>query len=179
MKTIIIHPSDRSTEFLSASYQGQNVDVLTSFNGNDIEFCQHLEPYQRIIAMGHGSPVGLFSVGQFKNIYSVSSLLLYPHKDKRLVFIWCNSDQFVNQFKCFKPELYTGMIISETQEAYYCGIKASLHDINESNSLFAKALASGLFLDQNHILAEVKKIYCDVNTTNPVIKYNQKRIYGF
>lgn len=179
MKTVVIHPKDRSTDFLKKAYEGQDVTVITEWVGNQIEFIEYLKQYDRIIGMGHGSPGGLFSIGKFNGLYSLSELILYSLRNKRMVFVWCNSDLFVKGTKIFRPELYTGMIISEVSEANWEGIRATQAQVDESNRLFAQGLADGLFVEQSQVLEQVKKSYCSIKTDNPVILFNQQRIYGF
>ena len=64
MKTLVIHPKDKTTDFLKRIYQNiPNKTVITG--GIDQESLNQLiEMHDRILFMGHGSPYGLFSVGQ-------------------------------------------------------------------------------------------------------------------
>ncbi len=67
MKRLIIHPQDPSTTFLSSIYR--NLDDITVITSGITK--QNLQKYiaeaDQILMMGHGSPNGLFGVGQFHN----------------------------------------------------------------------------------------------------------------
>ena len=62
MKTLIIHPDDRSTDFLKPIYSGlSNTTVLTE-NISQPALKEAIVEHDQIIMMGHGSPSGLFNV---------------------------------------------------------------------------------------------------------------------
>ena len=66
MKTLVIHPDDRSTDFLKPIYS--DITDATVLNGRGIdkkEVYELIKEHERIIMLGHGSPGGLFGVGQF------------------------------------------------------------------------------------------------------------------
>ena len=66
-KTLVIHPSDSSTDFLKPIYSGlENAVVLTGGLTKE-EVREAIEKSDRIIMLGHGSPFGLFSVGRFQS----------------------------------------------------------------------------------------------------------------
>ena len=72
MTNLIIHPTDRSTDFLSPIYA--NITDATIMNGgvSKDQVAKAINEHDRIIMLGHGSPYGLFSIGQFvirKKIY--------------------------------------------------------------------------------------------------------------
>jgi hypothetical protein len=105
-----------------------------------------IEEHDRVMMCGHGAPMGLFSVGQFKNtggfIIDHTMVDILSKKDNS-IFIWCNADQFVNRFKL--KGFYSGMFISEVGEAYYCGLPGTKQDVvDESNFGFCELLISKL-----------------------------------
>ena len=66
-KTLIIHPNDRSTDFLKKIYSKiSDATIITSGNRGQVN--EEIMKHDRIMMMGHGSPWGLFSVGQFAGI---------------------------------------------------------------------------------------------------------------
>ena len=116
MKTLVIHPNDRSTWFLENVYK--NIENLTLVTGNVSrnEVKSMIRDHDRVMMMGHGSPGGLFSVGQFpsqsNNGYIIDSEMVELLKEKdNSIFIWCNADQFVERHNL--KGFYTGMFISE------------------------------------------------------------------
>lgn len=62
---MIIHPKDRSTDFLKVVYAGR--DDFTVINGGVTKGTveKAIDAHDHIIMMGHGTPQGLLSVGQF------------------------------------------------------------------------------------------------------------------
>jgi len=97
-------------------------------------------------------------------------------QDKECIFIWCNADKFVeaNNLK----GLYSGMFISETSEAAYCGLPGTPQDIvTESNDYFAKELGevSGGSLDEMY--QHIKYTYGILAEGNAVAEYNHNRLY--
>ena len=63
-KTLVIHPKDKSTDFLKVIYAGRD-DFTVITEGTKEEVNTAIKEHDHIIMMGHGTPQGLFSVGQF------------------------------------------------------------------------------------------------------------------
>lgn len=110
-KTLVIHPRDRSTDFLKLIYKDKDYDVINDRNTmSDSELRKAIEKHDRIIMLGHGTPHGLM----YTPInHSYGKLLA----SKETITIWCNSDMYAlrHGLKGF----HTGMIISEVGEAQY------------------------------------------------------------
>jgi len=165
MKTLVIHPDDRTTDFLKQIYEGRD---FTVFNGHqkDIsksEFHDLVKKHDRIIMMGHGFPGGLF-------MSHINSEIVYLLREKECVCIWCNADQFVNKYGL--KGFYTGMFISEVGEANWFRIQTDQDAIDHSNELFTDLVTE--HLDDPNIHAEVKEGYFG---NCPVIKFNNDRLY--
>ena len=56
---LIIHPDDRTTDFLKPTYSDLDATVLTQPN-EFFNLAETMKRHNRIIMMGHGSPSGLF-----------------------------------------------------------------------------------------------------------------------
>ena len=70
MKTLIIHPDDRSTDFLRAIYAPlKNYTLITM--GTRKEVNELIKSHDRIIMCGHGTPYGLLSVGKFEGSFII------------------------------------------------------------------------------------------------------------
>lgn len=63
MKTLVIHPKDKTTDFLKPIYHGRDWTIMTG--GTKDEVAKAIDEHDHIIMMGHGTPQGLLSVGQF------------------------------------------------------------------------------------------------------------------
>lgn len=183
MKTLVIHPNDRSTDFLTPIYMNlksfPDFEDVTIIRGGMIksEVDRAILEHDRIMMMGHGSPQGLFSIGQFGAqgfIINYSTVPLL--KDKECIFIWCNADQFVKTHNL--KGLYSGMFISEVSEANYCGLPGTPQDIvDESNDVFAKELGLVAERSLSEMYECIKNSYGILAEDNPVAKYNHNRLY--
>lgn len=130
--------------------------------------------------MGHGSPGGLFAIGQFgggTSGYIIDHSTVGILRDKEnSVFIWCNADKFVENFNL--KGFYSGMFISEVGEANYCGLPGMDQNIvDESNYGFVNIIGKHINGDSDIIHENVKKEYGIIAESNPVALYNNNRLY--
>lgn len=183
MKTLIIHPADDSTTFLDIVYKNIPDKTVVTGGISKMEVMKLIESHDRVMMMGHGSPGGLFNVGQFTDcgskyggyIIDQSVVPLLKEKDNS-VFIWCNADRFVETFKL--QGFYSGMFISEVGEALYCGLPNTEQDqVDESNYGFVNIIAKYINEDKNVIHENVKSEYGLIAEENPVALYNNNRLY--
>ena len=183
MKTLVIHPKDSSTDFLTPIYMNlksfPDFDDVTIVRGgmSKSEVDKLITEHDRIMMMGHGSPGGLFSVGQFESQgFIINNTTVPLLENKECIFIWCNADRFVeaNNLK----GLYSGMFISETSEAAYCGLPGTPQDeVTESNDYFAKELGSVSEKSLDEMYQHIKYTYGMLAEGNAVAEYNHNRLY--
>jgi hypothetical protein len=182
MKTLVIHPKDSSTDFLIPIYMNLKSfpdfdDVTIIRGGSKDEVDEQIKQHDRIMMMGHGSPQGLFAVGQFGMqgmIIGHSTVPLLENKE--CIFIWCNADKFVERYNL--KGLYSGMFISEVGEANYCGLPGTPQDVvNESNDYFAKELGSVSEKSLDEIYHHIKYNYGVLAKDNIIAEYNHTRLY--
>lgn len=179
MKTLIIHPKDKSTQFLDIVYENiPNKTIITGGITKE-EVRTLIEEHDRVMMCGHGAPMGLFAVGQFKQsggfIIDHTMVDLLSKKDNS-IFIWCNADQFVERFKL--KGFYSGMFISEVGEAYYCGLPGTSQEVvNESNFGFCELLSECINEPQDVMFDTIKETYGKIAEENPVALYNHNRLY--
>jgi hypothetical protein len=187
MKTLVIHPQDSSTDFLIPIYM--NLKSFPDFNDVTIirggmtkaEVNQLITEHDRIMMMGHGSPSGLFAVGQFGiqgmiigHIIDRETVPLLQNKE--CIFIWCNADKFVETYNL--KGLYSGMFISEVGEANYCGLPGTPQDtVTESNDFFAKELGSVSEKSLDEMYQHIRYSYGMLAEGNAVAEYNHNRLY--
>lgn len=179
MKTLIVHPEDYSTKFLDIVYAPIQNKTLVTGGVSKTELMTLIQEHDRVMMMGHGSPGGLFSVGKFKNAgaYIIDqSMVPYLKSKKDNVFIWCNADKFVDIFGL--TGFYSGMFISETGEATYCGLPGTKQEVvDESNYGFVNIISKYITNETNMIYENVKKEYGLIAENNPVALYNHNRLY--
>ena len=170
MKTLVIHPADESTNFLSPIYEGKGWTVLTDGLAESLEVKALIEEHDRIVMMGHGAPNGLFGGSGMIIDETFIDLL----QTKETVYIWCHVDKFVNKYNL--KGFYTGMFISELDEAIYCGVTDGTQEhIDYSNELFAHTV--GQFIETEYLLENTKALYHGDDTPNPIIEYNRVRLF--
>ncbi|MCK9476783.1 MAG: hypothetical protein M0R46_12730 [Candidatus Muirbacterium halophilum] len=138
MKTLIIHPKDESTDFLSVIYEGMtNSEVLRS-NPQCFGIKKDIKKADRIIMLGHGTESGLLGF----NRYIINSEHVQLLKNKKCIFIWCNAKDFTTKYNL--DGFATGMIISEIEEAHHFYINTNCDEIKLSNEMFANALRKAI-----------------------------------
>jgi hypothetical protein len=184
MKVLVIHPEDKSTDFLIPIYMNlksfPDFEEVTIIRGGMMrsEVDRAILEHDRIMMMGHGSPQGLFSVGRFPGTlgYIIDGRTVDLLQNKECIFIWCNADQFVKAYNL--KGLYSGMFISEVGEATYCGLPGTPQFIvEESNDVFAKELGLVSERSLDEMYECIKNSYGILAEGNPVAKYNHNRLY--
>jgi len=179
MKTLIIHPKDETTTFLDIVYKDIPNQTLVTGGYTKGEIQQLIREHDRVMMMGHGSPKGLFSVGMFdsSNGYIIDHLMVSCLMEKKdNVYIWCNADGFVRTFGL--KGFYSGMFISEIEEADYCGIPGTDQElIDESNYGFVNIISKYITENTEVIHENVMKEYGVIAEENPVALYNHMRLY--
>lgn len=176
MKTLVIHPFDTTTLFLSDIYddvdnEKNNYQIIDT-NVSKQYLKNEIKSSDRIIMLGHGTESGLIGYGR----YVINSDLIYLLKDKICVCIWCNANIFVEKYKL--KGLYSGMIISEYDEALQYSINTTLVNIQQSNLLFANTLKQ--YIDEEYStenLTKIKNLYKSNIIDNPVINFNVDNIF--
>ena len=170
MRTLIIHPEDKSTDCLTDIYKTiPNKTVFRNELSKNELICS-IAYHDRILFMGHGTPDGLIG---FNKMYITSDFVDMIKPKQNSVFIWCNADRFVSNHNL--TGFNTGMIISETSEAYYCRVYATQDDVDKSNYLFCNTIGKYI----NDISVDTtKKIIEEYDIpNNKVVEYNRKRIF--
>ena len=93
-----------------------------------------------VMMLGHGSCNGLFAPfgnEQFARLI-VDSRLVYLLREHPCVGIWCNANQFAEKYNL--KGLFSGMIISEPEEAWDCGVDIEGDDLPRNNEELANDL---------------------------------------
>lgn len=170
MKTLVIHPKDKTTDFLSVIYQDKDWTVITDPYLSKSKLRKAIKEHDRIVMLGHGTPKGLVIIEKNMFKYIIDSTFVYLLREKDCVCVWCEADQFVEKYNL--KGFYTGMIISDIEEAYMWNIKASLDDIDNSNELFAQSIKNSI--DSRSMLLDMKFSY--IGESN-VINFNKQNLF--
>ena len=138
MSTLVLHPADESTDFLMPAYLNlPECRVIRDFsNLTDSAIKDAVRECDRVLMFGHGDETGLYD--RYHGRYVIHAGMAAGLKKKDCVFIWCNANIFRDKHDL--EGFATGMFISEIEEAYDCGIPATIRQIEESNALFSRIL---------------------------------------
>lgn len=181
MKTLVIHPDDRSTDFLRAVYAGlEGLTVITG--GISVEEVhQKIIEHDRVIMLGHGTPNGLLSMGNFTS--NASSFFVVNEsmaKDLALkdnnIYIWCYASDFVKShgLKGFS----SGMFISEVIEAEVMGVlNQSQEAVDAQCKYFCELVGAVANKPAKEIYEHVSIEYGKWVENCPITKYNHERLY--
>ena len=165
MKTLVIHPKDSTTDFLSVIYLGKDWTVInTSISKKVLK--EQINTHDRIVMLGHGTEKGLLGFDKFV----IDSSWVYLLREKICVCIWCNANIFVEKYDL--KGFYTGMIISEYEEAIMCGVTTNSFWVSESNIDFALAIRNSI--DVENMLEKVKLLY---EGNSSVVEFNRNNLY--
>jgi len=167
MKTLVIHPTDPTTDFLSAIYQDEDWTVIRDIVSRS-SLVKAIQEHDVILMMGHGGRDGLYD--KTKRQYVVNDTFVFLLREKQCTCIWCHADEFVQKYKL--KGLYTGMVISELEEAINNCVNVQGEEIEESNTLFAEAVRQAL----KH-LDPVYKFKLMYEGDSAVIAFNKVRFF--
>lgn len=168
MKTLVIHPSDPTTDFLKVIYQDKDWTIINSTVSKKV-LKESIKSHDRIVMLGHGTEKGLAN-SNWDGV--ITSELVYLLREKLCVAIWCNANVFFEKYDL--KGFYTGMIISEYDEAIHCCINTTYQEIEESNLLFASSIAEAI--DSEDMIAVAKNAYIS-DGLNRTMDYNDKNLF--
>lgn len=176
---IIIHANDPSTQFLSLLYETRD-DVscrITESNTNS-EVVRALRESGTIMMLGHGNPYGLFSKPNKKGQYErflVSGRHVEFLRSKTCIGIWCYANQFAERYGLHG--LFSGMIISELQEAVDLNNSAVKEEIDLENEKFALRLKECI---ENYGLEEIpERMKCLDDVQSELTKFNYDNLFYY
>lgn len=171
MKTLIIHPEDSSTDFLKNIYLDLDFTIVNDINFSKGKLRKLIQSHDRIVMMGHGSDKGLFA----KNRFIIDGSYVQFLKNKDCLFIWCNSNIFVEKHKL--SGFYTGMIVSEPIEANLYNLNYEQLPIDESNYKFSQCLKESILLSTTDIYYYMIDNYITTNN-NEIVNFNKNNLFS-
>jgi len=179
LRTLIIHPKDPSTNFLKPIYAPIQDKTIINGGVSRSKLRELIKNHDRIIMLGHGTPYGLLSVGQFPKVgnyvidWSMVDLLSTKTDN---IYIWCFADKFVENNRLMG--FFCGMFISEVSEAFSWGYYVSNRNlIDESNECFAAIVSKHIHQPLNVLFKNVIQEYAIMAKANPIAQFNLERIY--
>ncbi len=128
----VIHANDPTTKVLSLLYEWRTdvtSHITESSTNGDVR--RALRGDDTIMMLGHGNQSGLFSKPNSKGDYR-RFLITDRHvqflRNKTCIGIWCHANLFAEKYNLHG--LFSGMIISELQEAIDYGISVTKEEID-------------------------------------------------
>lgn len=168
MKTLVLHPDDRSTDFLDIIYKGKGYTVIRDLEIKKSDLMKQIKKHNRIMMMGHGTPYGLLGYSYIFMDKNFIKLL----QTKNSVCIWCHANIYVAREGIHG--FSTSMFISEIDEGTYYGINATQEQIDYSNNLFVTE-----FRKVESMINCFNLIKESYNDNDPVIQFNNKGLLVF
>lgn len=178
MKSLVIHPTDASTEFLTPIYTLLKDKTVVTDGITKAELRVLIELHDRVIMLGHGHKDGLLNPGQFPSagLFIIDdSMAPVLRKKSSGIFIWCHADHYIRTHAL--SGICSGMFISQPDEATLFGyedIDTGL--IDQSNNGFASIMAQCINEPLNLLYDRLLFEYSKLARTNPIAKFNFERL---
>ena len=142
----IVHANDPTTRVLSILYDTKEYNyMLIDEKSTNAEVQNIIRGDDLIIMLGHGNQYGLFSRPDKNGKYD-RFLITDRHvqflRNKICIGIWCHANLFAERYGLHG--LFSGMIISEQQEAMDYNIDATAEEIDIEMELFTRRLKACL-----------------------------------
>ena len=134
----IIHANDPTTQVLSLLYQQrEDMRMLITERNSSSDVQRAIRADDVVMMLGHGNEYGLFSKpdksGDYRR-FLITDRHVQFLRDKTSIGIWCYANKFAERYKLHG--LFSGMIISELQEAIDLGVPATKDEIDREMEKF-------------------------------------------
>ena len=175
----VIHANDPTTQFLSLLYDTrENLSCYVTESSTNSDVIRAIRASDTIIMLGHGNEYGLFSKpsknGKYER-FMITDRHVQFLRDKTCIGIWCYANQFAERYGLHG--LFSGMIISELQEATELGITATEEEIYKERERFALHLKDCIqTLGLEEIPAQMKHLD---DIQSELTKFNYNNLYYY
>ena len=134
----VIHVTDPTTQVLSLLYQQrEDVRMLITERNTSSDVQRSIRADDVIMMLGHGNEYGLFSKPDKKGRcerFMITDKHVQFLRNKTCIGIWCYAYKFAEKYRLHG--LFSGMIISELQEAIDLGVPATKDEIDTEMEKF-------------------------------------------
>ena len=175
----IIHANDPTTKFLSVIYN-QREDIRRHITEKDTtsDVKRAIRDDKTIMMLGHGDEYGLYSAPDKKGKVRrrlIKSDFVYLLRDTTCIAIWCKANEFAHSYDLHG--LFSGMIISELEEALLFEIPTTLEELHRENEKFAQRLK---FCFEKYNLKEVPARMKELDDVkSPLTTFNYNNLFYF
>ena len=179
---LVIHPKDKTTAMLSVLYDELEVQVVADCRSTKEmgRLLHHVSTQERIMLLGHGSDKGLFfrkddSKDEYDKVIVSHAHAYHLRKHGgNIVAVWCNADQFARAEGLHG--LFTGMIVSELNEALLYQVETTQEELDRENVKLAMRLRS--LLDARIPMSEIpKRMLAMDDVHSPLTTFNYNNFY--
>lgn len=178
---IVIHPKDRTTQMLERIYEGVPCQKLdTTLSKNQLRSLLYSAPsYEQIMLLGHGTEDGLFTreddtKDEFTKLIDHSFSHILKKHNGRIFAIFCHAKDFAE--KEHLHGLFSGMIISEMDEAESYGIPTTIEELDKENIKLAKNLR--MLLDKKIPWCEIPRMIQSLDDSHtPLTEFNYRSFF--
>lgn len=175
----IVHANDPTTRFLSQLYE-QRGDVTAHITEASTKAAvqRAIREGNALMMLGHGNEYGLFSApnkkGKFERLL-ISDRDVQFLRDKTCICIWCHANQFAEKYGLHG--LFSGMIISELQEAIDYNIVVTKEEIDRVMNAFTRHLKDCI---DRYDLKEIPLRMSELDTIRSELStFNYSHLYYF
>ena len=176
---IIIHANDSTTKILSLLYEERKDCYLhIDESSTNSQVIHAVKDADSVMMLGHGNPFGLFSTPDRKGQYK-RHLIGERHIDflrgKTCIGIWCYANEFAERYRL--KGLFSGMIISEVQEAVDNHIETNKEEIDSEMELFTQRLK---YCIEHYDLKDVPARMLELdNRQSKLTQFNYSHLFYF
>ena len=173
----VIHTTDPTTQALRHLYEGRE-DVVCHLTetATNAEVVHAIADADSLMMLGHGNEYGLFSNPNSRGEYErllVSGRHVEFMRGKQCIGIWCRADEFARRYGLHG--LFSGMIISEMDEAALYGIPTTQKELVEELDKFARRLT---FCIDHYGLEEIpSQMKALDDKQSPLTRFNYERLF--
>ncbi len=175
----VIHANDPTTSFLSQLYD-QREDLkahLTELSTNGA-VQRAIREDDVIMMLGHGNEYGLFAKPEKSGRYCrfmITARHVQFLRGKTCIGIWCHANLFAEHYGLHG--LFSGMIISELQEAIDYHIDATKDEIDTEREQFAARLS---YCMETGALEQIPARMQELDDVqSPLTKFNYNHLYYY
>ena len=175
----VIHANDPTTKVLSYLYQQrEDMKTLITERSTSSDVQRAIRADNDIMMLGHGNEYGLFSKPDKKGKYDrfmITDKHVQFLRNKTCIGIWCYANKFAEKYGL--RGLFSGMIISELQEAIDLGIPATKEEIDIEMNKFTIRLKNCIETNGLEQTPMRMKEQDDVQTA--LTKFNYSNLYYY
>lgn len=174
----VIHANDPTTKVLSCLYlQREDMKTHVTERNSSSDVQRSIRADDVIMMLGHGNEYGLFSKpedGKYKR-FMITDKHVQFLRGKTCIGIWCYANKFAEKYGL--RGLFSGMIISELQEAIDLGLSATKEEIDREMEKFAIRLK---YCMETYGLEQIPQRMKELDDVQSVLtRFNYSNLYYY